>query len=119
MAAEKTTQKSLALLASRGAIPWEVERWQYSVKVDLYNIFDIVAIYPHKPELGILAVQTTSAGHYTSRRKKIIESPYSAIWMLSGGKIELHGWDGKLCRIGHGQLRQGSEGPLVEFIEEA
>jgi hypothetical protein len=120
MKKEAASAKSHALLLSQGAVPWEVERWAHAVKVDLFNIFDLIAIFPLEPKRGILAVQTTSASNFSTRRKKIEASPYAAIWLLSGGKIELHGWDGRKCRIARAQMKAPAilGKPLVEMVEE-
>jgi len=92
MSSISPTQRSLALIREDGGAPWIVERWTGPVKVDLYNLFDLLVVYPRKPHNGILAVQTTTASNASSRVEKIRDSPYTVMWLRSGGRIQVHGW---------------------------
>ena len=65
---------------------------------DFANFADLIAfrrkmLVPlQHPE--ILAVQVTDASHLAVRSKKVREEPMAREWLLAGGKIMLHGWNG-------------------------
>jgi hypothetical protein len=67
---------------------------QISVSVDLWNVFDIVAIMPTKsPAMNPVAfVQTTSRNNHATRRNKILASMEAKLVLLSGASILLQSW---------------------------
>ncbi len=67
------------------------EKWNPFAKIrqDLFGFADLLAIKPGE----ILAVQTTTAGHFADHRRKIITEPRHQSWLQAGGKIQLHGWN--------------------------
>ena len=56
---------------------------------DLFGFADLVAISPSR---GIMAVQVTGGGKGPSRITKIHNEPRAAIWLGSGGRIQVHDW---------------------------
>ena len=56
---------------------------------DLYGFADLIACSPSR---GIMAVQVTGGGNLSSRAKKTRQEPRSAIWLASGGRIQIHDW---------------------------
>jgi hypothetical protein len=90
------TQLSLAYLKKKGYTTCVAERWNPFAcrRVDLFGFVDIVALTP----LGILGVQTTSAGHISDRAKKIQENEYFPKWKEAGGQVVIHGWKKKGSR---------------------
>ena len=56
---------------------------------DLYGFIDLIACSPSR---GILAVQVTGGGNLSSRAIKTRLEPRSAIWLASGGRIQIHDW---------------------------
>jgi hypothetical protein len=56
---------------------------------DYLGFADIIACSPTR---GIMAVQVTGGGHGPSRVEKIRSEPRSAIWLASGGRIQVHDW---------------------------
>jgi hypothetical protein len=106
------TPLSMKLLRDRGYI---VERVEQRLPIpgmfvtrDFANFADLIAFRAGKEEthpglrragiLGIrgeiLAVQVTDASHLAVRSKKVREEPMAREWLLAGGKIMLHGWNG-------------------------
>lgn len=93
--------------ASRKAM--EADGWTVSVveqtiphcfiKRDCFGFFDLLAIAPSR---GILAVQATGGGNLSARVKKIRQTPAAAIWLASGGRIQVHDW-----RKRAGQIKRG------------
>jgi hypothetical protein len=64
------------------------------ISVDLWSVFDIVAICP---ESGlavdpIVFVQTTSRANHSTRRNKILGSMEAKLVLLSGARILLQSW---------------------------
>lgn len=58
-------------------------------KSDLYGIIDILAVGP----AGTKAVQVTSRGNMSPRRRKINESPALPMMLMAGWLVELWGYD--------------------------
>ena len=56
---------------------------------DLFGFADLIAISPSR---GIMAVQVTGGGNGPARVKKTRLEPRSAIWLASGGRIQVHDW---------------------------
>jgi hypothetical protein len=84
------------------------------IKIDLFNIFDVLAIVPPRPARSfprpdlygvevheaasagyILGVQITddgSGGHVNERVRKIVAEPRARKWLEAGARIVVHGW---------------------------
>jgi hypothetical protein len=65
------------------------------IKRDFMGFADLIAISPTR---GILAVQATggaSTSNGIARIAKIKAEPRAAIWLASGGRIQVHNWKGK------------------------
>jgi carbonic anhydrase len=84
------TVRSLSHLRSLGYTVSVTERWNpfAHIRQDLYGFIDILAIKPGE----ILAVQTTTDSNVSARLHKIAEEPRAGAWLVSGGKIVVHGW---------------------------
>jgi len=88
------TARSLDALRKAGYRAAVVERYNAfsRMRVDLFGIFDIVAIGQGR----ILFVQTTTAGNMASRRTKMLGADNGAILAelaaVPGAVVELHGW---------------------------
>jgi hypothetical protein len=71
-----------------------------NISVDLWNVFDIVAVYPgkvtdwrHGDVLSpIIFVQTTSRNNHSTRRNKILASMEAKLVLLSGARILIQSW---------------------------
>ena len=61
-----------------------------SVSVDLWNVFDVLAIHPFTAE--IILIQTTSRANHSTRRNKILSSMEAKLVLKSGIKILLQSW---------------------------
>ena len=102
------TQRSLALLRSRGWRATVVEHWNphACIRQDLLGFGDLLAMrgpslfgWPH-PSLtckddenrAIALVQTTTGSNMAARRAKIIAEVRARDWVIAGGRIYLHGW---------------------------
>lgn len=62
---------------------------------DLFGFADLIAMSPTR---GIMAVQATgglSSSNSNARVAKIKAEPRAAIWLASGGRIQVHSWQGK------------------------
>lgn len=56
---------------------------------DFLGFADLIAISPTR---GILAVQVTGGGNGPARAQKTRQEPRHAIWLASGGRIQIHDW---------------------------
>lgn len=59
------------------------------IKRDTYGFGDILACSPSK---GIMLVQATGGGNLSTRAIKTRLEPRAAIWLASGGRIQIHDW---------------------------
>jgi hypothetical protein len=94
---KKRTKPFAANLASRKML--EAEGWTVCtveqtiphtfIKRDFAGFADLVAFSPSR---GILAVQATGGGHLSNRATKTRLEPRSALWLASGGRIQIHDW---------------------------
>jgi hypothetical protein len=57
---------------------------------DFCGFADILAFCPG--EVGVLAVQATSADHVPDRVKKIQAEPRAAVWLAAANRIQVVGW---------------------------
>lgn len=62
----------------------------FRTKIDLFNLFDIVAIEPGCH--GTLYVQCTSKGGMSHRRNKILTSPITRRILTARNRVLLIGW---------------------------
>lgn len=99
------TERSLKHLRERGYHVAIVEHWNphVGIRQDMFGFVDLVAV----PKSGcgeppsILAVQTTAAdvsGRVAKIRALDAESGIARDWLLSGNRIEVHGWTTKRSR---------------------
>lgn len=69
---------------------------------DAFGFADILACSPTR---GIMLVQVTTGDHMADRVTKTKAEPRHAIWIASGGRIQVHGWATRVgkkereCRI--------------------
>ena len=54
---------------------------------DLFGFADLIAMSPTR---GFLAVQATGGGNGGARIAKIKQEPRAAIWLATGGRIQVH-----------------------------
>lgn len=59
------------------------------IKRDAFGFGDLLCCSPTK---GIMLVQATGGGNMSARAQKLRQEPYSAIWLASGGRIQIHDW---------------------------
>lgn len=90
------TQRSLKFMRDQGYTAEVVERFNSFTKRrhDLFGFIDILCI----KEGRIVGVQTTSAGHISDRRKKILEHANLPAVLSSGIRVIVHGWEKKQNR---------------------
>jgi len=83
-------QKTREYLKNLGAIVGNVEFWsKYSKKsIDLFNLFDIVAIYNR----SILGVQTTTMANFQTHHKKMVENEILNYWLDTDQPAYLFAW---------------------------
>lgn len=65
------------------------------IKRDVWNFADLLCCSPCR---GILLVQATagaSTSNFHARIRKVKAEPRHAIWLASGGRIQIHHWNGK------------------------
>ena len=56
---------------------------------DCFGFGDILCCSPSK---GLMLVQATGGGNMSHRAEKMRLEPRSAIWLASGGRIQIHDW---------------------------
>lgn len=73
------------------------------IKRDCFGFGDMLCASPSK---GIMLVQATggkSTSNFHARVAKLKSEPRHAIWLASGGRIQVHSWEGKgskrECRV--------------------
>lgn len=91
------TQRTLADLKARGYRAGIVERWIAfrKIRIDLFNIIDIVAIKPTTIDGPghVLGVQSTGQAFSEHLKKLTIEkADETRAWLESGARLELYGW---------------------------
>ena len=71
--------------------PWVVEKWNphSGTRLDLWNFGDILAMREGSPHL---IIQTTTKSNASARVKKILAEASAYLWLLTGGRIVVHGW---------------------------
>lgn len=99
------------------------------IAVDLWNIFDLIAVRPHmsgESDGGhIIFVQTTSSTNHADRRNKIIASAEAKLCLLSGASIVIQSWRKKDNRwvaldewIALNQFCVGLPDTIAEYYED-
>lgn len=80
------------LLESRGFKVDLVERTipHTFIKKDLFGCLDLV--YLAETICGVQATSDDTGGHSGDRRRKILASAEMRQWLVSGGRILIHGW---------------------------
>jgi len=89
-------QRSIKHLKDQGYSVARGEHWNSfsRTRIDLFNFGDLlVANGDH-----IALVQVTTAGNMGAREKKIWSLPVHRIWLSSGGRIFVHGWEKRGAR---------------------
>ena len=83
-------QKTRDYLKSEGAIVGNVEFWnKYSKKsVDLFNLFDMIAIFRH----SLCGIQTTTMANFQKHHKKMVENPILNYWLDTDQPAYLFAW---------------------------
>ena len=92
------TQRSKALLESRGYLVAIVEYWHAFARrrMDLFGAFDLLGV----GDAGTIAVQTTSASNVSARARKLAELEAVSAARAAGWVLEIHGWRANgTCRI--------------------
>ncbi len=93
------------MMTGLGWTCWDVEKVipHTFIKRDCFRFADILAMSPTK---GIMLVQSTggdSKSNFNARVAKVKAEPLHAIWIASGGRLQIHSWEGKgkdrSCRI--------------------
>jgi hypothetical protein len=106
--ANSPTQRSMSALRNRGYTVRIVEHYNaYSKKrQDLFGFGDILG--RKAGETGSLIIQTTTAGNIMARVHKAQQLDAYHLWLLTGNRVEFHGWGKKKnrweCRIIHGEI---------------
>lgn len=59
------------------------------IKRDTFGFADLLCCSPTR---GIMLVQATGGGNGSTRAIKIRQEPRHAIWLASGGRIQIHDW---------------------------
>ncbi len=88
------------------------------IKRDTYGFADLLCCSPSR---GIMLVQATGGGNGSTRAIKVRQEPRSAIWLASGGRIQVHDWvkragkkdrECRVLEITNAQAIQESNGSL-------
>ena len=111
-------QRTMRVLRERGCICQVVERFNpyggtHGIRVDLFNIIDIIALDPERGVIGIQACGSDFAAH----KKKILVEKYqeTSDWLNTPGtSLELWGW--RKLRVKRGGKAMVWK-PRVEIIE--
>jgi len=91
-------QKTKQYLEEKGAIVGNVEFWnKYSRRsLDLFNLFDQIAIYNH----SIIGIQTTSQEHFKEHHQKMINNKILFAWLDTDQSAWLLNWKKKKIKRG-------------------
>jgi hypothetical protein len=88
---------SRKLLEADGWIVGTVEQTVRAGKVvfkrDLFGFADLLAISPtRKQHMLVQSTAGDSMSNFNARVKKVNAEPLAALWLASGGRIQIHGW---------------------------
>lgn len=97
MKKSKRAKPFAANLASRKRMEaegWTVQTVEQTIphcfiKRDCFGFGDLLCCSPSK---GIMLIQATSGSNMANRADKVRAEPRHAIWLASGGRIQIHGW---------------------------
>ena len=94
---KRSSTRTKEYLDKKGIRSGIVERFigQINKKVDLFNIIDIIAIYPS----GICGIQACGTD-FAEHDRKILASTEAHDWLVVGGQLELWGWRKKKVKRG-------------------
>lgn len=89
------TNASIRRLESEGWTCWTVEsRIPHTfITRDAFGFADVLAMSPTR---GIMLIQVTggtSTSNFNARVEKVKAEPRHAIWLASGGRIQIHSWE--------------------------
>jgi hypothetical protein len=99
------TAASIKKMEAEGWTCWVVEsRIPHTfVTRDCYRFADVLLMSPSK---GIMLIQATGGAgksNFNARVSKVKAEPLHAIWLASGGRIQVQSWEGKgkirECRV--------------------
>lgn len=105
---KKPFNATLASIKALEAEGWTVTKVEQRlphcfITRDAFGFGDLLCASPSR---GIMLVQTTagkSTGNGWARVSKIKAEPRAAIWLASGGRIQVHSWEspksGRFCRV--------------------
>ena len=90
------TARSLKYLREEGFTAQVVERFNpyAKVRVDLFGIFDIIAM----GDETIVGIQVTSGSNHSAHRDKMNKSKELGEWIQCGGIAVIHSWSKKVKR---------------------
>lgn len=95
---QTTTAMTMELMRVLGYVPWLVEnRATRLVKIDLYNIIDVIGYHKDKPCL--LAVQATTRSQRADHVRKMVESEHLLPLLKCGIMVQLWLFNKKKGRI--------------------
>ena len=60
---------------------------------DLYGFADLIACSPSRGVMLIQVTGGTGKGNFNARVAKTLAEPRHAIWLASGGRIQIHSWE--------------------------
>lgn len=85
------TQHTMKLLRRNGWVPWIVEKRNPITHTlnDFFNCIDIIACNGQQT----IGIQTTSNSNKSARLTKIKMEPMALIWINSGNRLFVHGWE--------------------------
>ena len=77
---------------------WTVDRCDRTIPhcfitKDLFGMFDLLAVSPGRGILGIQVTGGTSTSNFHARVEKIKAEPRHAIWLASGGRIQVWSYE--------------------------
>src|SRR4051794_21998598 len=86
------TARSMKLLRGEGFLVATVERWlpHANLRSDCFGFADLLACRPR--DRLIVLVQATMLPNLSARIAKARALPALETWLLSGGRVEFHGW---------------------------
>jgi hypothetical protein len=85
--------KSVAYMREKGYTTGKVEYWNSfaNKRVDLFGFIDLLAM--KKGVKGLIGIQVTSRSNISIRKRKAESLEALEIWLSSGNRFIIHGWD--------------------------
>ena len=77
---------------------------KFGKRHDAFNFCDILAI---RPDVGIVAIQSTVGGHHSDHMADLVSNPLCKLWLLAGGRIVLMSWSKRKIVKKDGKLGKG------------